>query len=626
MARFENVKVDPWLQDQRDYNEYKKIPNDAVFVCTYYVFMNPIDIVESAYFRRTKEQDELWIAQRDNELYGDLSDCSIKDQFDSFGCAVVAPSQGDKVSSSKGLVTHLFRSRTGFASPSGFIKSGILAESEYKGVIEGLKRELDYYSQEAHANKSEIVDVAQKLGLSPEPTGSGPHGWSAGCPGTNHPLFISTESNTYGCGWCRRKGGPEELRAFVEERRSKKIHISDTNEELDFKMDAHLTHEEIANWRRDLHRIPELSFELHQTSQYVKQRLDELHIPYYTSAKTGIVALVEGACPGPTIALRADMDALEIKEETNLPFASTNNCMHACGHDAHMAILLGAAKIITGHKDKLKGNVKLIFQPAEEAEGGARPMIQEGCLDNPKVDAILGLHIGQLFPEVGLGQIGVGIGPVMAAVSAFSVRVKGKSAHAATPHLGIDAITTASEMVLAIQKIISRELSPTNPATISITQINGGKTFNAICDEAVFKGDFRTVNKEDELFIKKRIKEVCLSIAKSNRGDVDVEFLGSFPATINDEPLTKKFIKSTGKILGEEDIIEIKKPSLGNDDMAYFLEKVPGIYFFLGSHHPEKGIDYPHHHPKFDIEEGFMWVGVAVFVQAVFDYCEGSYE
>lgn len=391
---------------------------------------------------------------------------------------------------------------------------------------------------------------------------------------------------------------------------------------MDINSTALKLQEEIKGWRRDLHRIPELSFELHRTAEYLQQQLDKMRISWERCAKTGIVALIRGESPGPTIALRADMDALEVKEETGLPFAATGACMHACGHDAHMAMLLGAAKIIAGQRDKLKGSVKLIFQPAEEAEGGAEPMIREGCLENPRVDAVLGLHIGHLFPEVGLGQIGVRTGTVMGASSVFSVTVKGKSAHVATPHEGVDAIAAAAEMILSLRKIAGQELEPGTSVALAVTRINGGGALNVISDRASFFGDIRTVSKEDERYIKRRIEEICRGIAEADRVEVKLDFFKDFPAVVNDELFTREFVKSAAKIVGNENIVEIKKPSLGNDDMAYFLEKVPGTYFFLGSYNPQKGPMYPHHHPRFDIDESVLWVGSAVLARAAFDFLE----
>ena len=393
---------------------------------------------------------------------------------------------------------------------------------------------------------------------------------------------------------------------------------------MDFKQAAKDIHYEIVAWRRDLHKVPEKSFALHQTSNYVRRQLECMGIPYHTVAQTGIVALIQGGNPGPVFALRADMDAVELMEETGLPYASGNGCMHACGHDAHTAMLLGAAIIIQNHKQQLNGHVKLIFQPAEEAEGGAEPMIREGCLDDPKVDAIIGLHIGQIFPEVGTGQIGVGCGPVLAASSAFYISVKGKNTHGSTPHLGVDPIPAAAEMILALQRITSREMNPSSPAVLTIAQINGGNSFNIIPKHVTFKGDFRTVDEGEKEFIKKRIVQIYNAIAAANRAEVDIEFIKDFPATVNDHTFSRAFAKSAGKIVGNVNIVELKKPDMGNEDFSYFLERVPGTYFFLGSHNPRKGIDYPHHHPKFDIDEDVLWIGPAVFAQAVFDYCNGA--
>ena len=223
MVRFKGVKVDPWLQDQGAYKEYKRIPEDAVFACAYYVSTNPFtDCVEAAFIRRINEKDELWVASWDHEFEGDLSDYSRQDLFEGFGCKVTAPTEGDIASACRKLLGHLFRSRTGYVGYSHFVQSGLIAESEYQGIKDGLKYEVDRYARKALENRSEVVDTAEELGLYPEPTGEGPYSWSANCPGTSHRLFISTESDTFGCGYCRKKGGSIELRAFVRERRSKK--------------------------------------------------------------------------------------------------------------------------------------------------------------------------------------------------------------------------------------------------------------------------------------------------------------------------------------------------------------------------------------------------------------------
>jgi len=343
-------------------------------------------------------------------------------------------------------------------------------------------------------------------------------------------------------------------------------------------------------------------------------------ITYCTAAGTGIVALIEGGKPGPTLALRADMDALPITEETGLSFASTNGNMHACGHDAHMAMLLGTAKIINGIRDRLSGNVKLLFQPGEEGHGGAEQMIADGCLENPSVDAITGLHVGQIFPEVKTGQVGYCEGPILAAATAFTVTVRGKSTHGALPHLGVDAITVAAEIILALQKIISREMDPLDPAVLTVGKISGGEALNIITPRVTFSGDFRTLHEANRQFITERIGEISYSVAKANRAEAEVEILGGYPSTVNDSEFTKKVVDAASNIIGSEQLIEIKKPNMGTEDMALYLEKVPGAFFVLGTGNPGKGITYPHHNSKFDLDEDTLWIGPAIFCQLALDY------
>ncbi len=386
---------------------------------------------------------------------------------------------------------------------------------------------------------------------------------------------------------------------------------------MDINEIARSIHQDIIKWRRDLHRIPEIGFELDQTSLYLRGCLDQLGIPYYTAAQTGIVALVEGSTPGPTLALRADMDGLPIKEETGLPFASDNGNMHACGHDAHMAILLGTAKIISGMRDQIKGRVKLLFQPGEEGHGGAEKMIADGCLENPPVDRVYGLHVGQIFPEVGTGQVGVCDGPILAAATAFKVTVKGKSTHGALPHLGVDAITTAAETILALQKIVSREVDPLDSAVLTVGMIEGGEALNIVTPRVTFGGDFRTLLEKDRQYITARLEEICCSIAKANRADAEVEILGGYPPTINEPRSAKQVAGAATAVVGTGNVIEIRKPNMGTEDMSLYLQKKAGAFFVLGTGNPEKGITYPHHNSRFDVDEATLWIGPAVFARLV---------
>ncbi|MDY6826076.1 MAG: M20 family metallopeptidase [Bacillota bacterium] len=383
---------------------------------------------------------------------------------------------------------------------------------------------------------------------------------------------------------------------------------------------ARALQDDIVSWRRDLHRIPELGFDLHQTSAYVRSRLEEMGVSYRIAAETGIVALIEGTGRGPTLALRSDMDALPIREETGLPFASTNNNMHACGHDAHAAMLLGTAKILLDYRSRMQGNVKLFFQPGEEGYGGAARMIAHGCLEDPPVDAVVGLHVGQIFPEVGLGQIGICAGPILAASTAFEVLIKGSSTHGALPHLGVDAITTSAEIILALQKIVSRETNPLNPVVLTIGKIKGGEAMNIITDKVSFSGDFRTMEGSDRDFVTVRLQEICTATAAANRAVAEVKILGGYPPTVNDPEYVKRVVSAASRVVGRDNIIMVKKPNMGTEDMAYYFEKVPGAYFVLGTGNPARGIVYPHHNSRFDIDESVLWMGPAIFAGLALDY------
>jgi len=389
---------------------------------------------------------------------------------------------------------------------------------------------------------------------------------------------------------------------------------------VDITETAKSVHQEVVRWRQDLHRIPEIGFDLEQTSAYVQARLVEMKIPYTSAAKTGVIGLIEGGRPGPTLALRADMDALPIKEETGLPFASENENMHACGHDAHTAMLLGTAKILNDISENLKGSVKLLFQPGEEGYGGAEKMIADGCLEDPHVDAVVGLHVGQIFPEVGTGQIGICEGPILAAATAFEVEISGKSTHGALPHLGVDAITVSAEIISSLQKIVSREMDPLGTAVLTVGKIKGGEAINIVTPRVVFKGDFRTLSEKDRSYIASRLKEICTSIARAHRAEANVKILGGYPPTVNDPVFVKIVTGAAEEIIGQDNIIDIKKPNMGTEDMSLYLEKVPGAFFVLGTGNPEKGINYPHHNSKFDLDEDVLWIGPALFAKIAMDY------
>jgi amidohydrolase len=380
---------------------------------------------------------------------------------------------------------------------------------------------------------------------------------------------------------------------------------------------------DIISWRRDLHQIPELGLILPKTTKYIKDRLDEMGIEYYTLVDgNAIVGLIRGGQAGKTIALRADIDALPIKEETGLPFASAHGCMHACGHDAHASMLLGAAKILNTNKDKLKGNVKLLFQPGEEYPGGALPMIEQGALENPKVDAVLGLHAGAISKDVEKGKIGVSYGPMMASMDRILIKIKGKGSHGAYPELSVDPISVAAELISTLQRIISREKKAIDPAVLSVCRIHGGFNQNIIPDEVELEGTVRTVNNETRQMIAKRIDEITKGITSAMRAEYELQYDFKYPPLINSEEFTKFFVESAKGIISEEDIFEIKYPVMGGEDMAFFLEKVPGTFFFLSNLKEVDDVAYPHHSSKFDIDESIFYKGTALLVQAAVDFLD----
>lgn len=378
---------------------------------------------------------------------------------------------------------------------------------------------------------------------------------------------------------------------------------------------------DIIKWRRDLHQIPEIGLELPKTVQYVKAVLDEIGIEYHTLINgNAIVALITGGNQGRTIGLRADMDALPMGEETGLSFASTNGSMHACGHDGHTAMLLGAAKVLHDNRTKLNGNVKLLFQPGEEYPGGALPMIEEGALENPKVHAIIGLHNGNIDSNIPKGKIGVSYGPLMASMDRILIKIKGRGGHGAYPETTIDPIVIASELVLSLQRIVSRETKAIEPVVLSICRIQGGFNQNIIPDEVELEGTIRTVNNETRERICKRIEEIIKGITSATEADYEYIYDFKYPPLINSKEFTEFFVHSAKKVIPEEDIITIKDPVMGGEDMAYFLEKVPGTFFFLNNPKEIHGVEYPHHNSKFDIDESLFYKGSALLVQGVVDF------
>jgi len=379
--------------------------------------------------------------------------------------------------------------------------------------------------------------------------------------------------------------------------------------------------EDIVKWRRDLHQIPEVGLEVPKTAGYIAERLKEMGIEHKNNVGGhGVIGLIKGNGEGKTILLGADMDALAIKEETGLPFASTNGNMHACGHDSHAAMLLGAAKVLNKHRDSFKGNIKLLFQPGEEGPGGAKPMIEDGAMENPKVDAALALHIGVIFKEVETGQVGVSYGNIMACLDRFKIKIIGKGCHGAMPNQGVDPITIAGQVISSIQTIVSREIKPTCPAVVTIGTLHAGTAYNIIPDFVEIEGTARALDQETRERIAASIESIVAGITKGMHGDYEYIYTFGYPPVVNDAEFTKGFVESAKKIVGEKDILELKEPTMGGEDMSYYLEMVPGTFFFLGGINEKKGITYPHHNSKFDLDEDVFWRGSALLAQGAIDW------
>ena len=379
--------------------------------------------------------------------------------------------------------------------------------------------------------------------------------------------------------------------------------------------------DEVIEIRRDLHKHPEVGFDLDRTSKKVANKLKDLGFEVKTNiGKTGVVGLLKGDNSGPTIALRADMDALPMNESTDLDFSSVEEGkMHACGHDGHTAILLGVAMVLAEIKDKLNGNVKLIFQPAEEGPGGAEPMIKDGVMKNPEVDAIFGLHI---WLEMDAGKVGVKKGPLFASIDEFDIKVKGDSAHGASPHQGVDAIAVTAEVINSLQSIVSRKINPIDSAVITIGKIEGGYVRNVIADKVKLEGTVRAldseVRKQLENEIYKKVKNICLA----SDADYEIDYRHLYPPLFNDEKMTELIRNNAIEVMESKNVIDVEEPTMGGEDFAYFLKKVPGTFFLLGGKNEKKEITAPHHNTHFTFDEDIMVDGIEIMLKTVLDFLE----
>lgn len=381
--------------------------------------------------------------------------------------------------------------------------------------------------------------------------------------------------------------------------------------------------EYVLKLRREFHQIPELGTQLSETSRLVMCELDRLGIPYIQPRPNGgIIAEIKGGAAGKTVALRADMDALPIEEKTGLPFSSRHKgCMHACGHDAHIAMLLGAAKELQTTCSGFSGTVRLLFQTGEEIAKGAREMIEDGCLEG--VDAIFGMHIGTLLGEkYPTGTLVIPNGCCMASFDRFVLRVKGYGCHGSSPEKGTDPILIASHIVLALQSIVSREIPAAVPAVLSLGKIVGGEQYNLIPDEVILEGTTRSLTPDVRQKLVERLEKIAAHTAEAYGGQCQCSIDWGAPPLINDAGLSALAVQAIRQMLPEIQVVDrIDNPNMGGEDFAHYLEHTKGAYLFLSTFSQEKGTDIPHHNEKFTIDESVLWEGSAAFAAIAQRFC-----
>ncbi len=373
--------------------------------------------------------------------------------------------------------------------------------------------------------------------------------------------------------------------------------------------------------RRFLHQHPELGFQEFASAQFVAERLRSLGVEDIRTgiAVTGVTGLIRGQQPGSgkVVLLRADMDALPIQEENEVDYRSqVPGTMHACGHDAHTAMLLAVARLLMERRDQFAGTVKLVFQPAEEGGGGAKVMIDEGVLEDPKVDAAFGMHVAQEEP---VGTISLRPGPIMAAADRFTMVIKGRGGHGAQPHLTIDPIVTGAQIVTALQTIVSREIDPLDPAVVTVGAFRAGEALNVIPDTAELRGTVRSFSPAVRDQLATRIQELSRGIAGAMRAEIDIDYRYGYPVTVNNPEMTALVRDVAQGVVGDDNVLEAPM-HMGAEDFSYFLERVPGCFYFVGSRNPEKGLIWGHHHPRFDIDEDAMAVGIETMTRVALRY------
>ena len=390
------------------------------------------------------------------------------------------------------------------------------------------------------------------------------------------------------------------------------------------------------NWRHHFHENPELSNREFKTASYVEQHLRSLGLEVRTRiAHTGVVGILRGEKPGPVVALRADMDALPVKERVNIPFASKAkgeylgeevNVMHACGHDAHMSILMGTAEILSSMKSSLQGTIVFIFQPAEESpppgeEGGAQLMIKEGVLKDPDVDVVFGLHMRS---NLEVGRIQYKSGGTMAAANSITIKVKGKSTHGSTPWTGIDPIVTSAQIIMGLQTIVSRQMNISQePVVITIGKISGGVRNNIIPEEVTMLGTIRTLDTSMQRIVLEKIRHTINTIAESMGATAEIDINPGYPVTYNDPDLTAQMLPTLKEAAGEKNVL-VTKPWMGAEDFSFYAREVPGLFFFLGGMKPGMNPEDapPHHSQDFSIEDSSMLLGMKALSYLALDYMD----
>ncbi|MFQ6101015.1 MAG: M20 family metallopeptidase [Anaerolineae bacterium] len=394
--------------------------------------------------------------------------------------------------------------------------------------------------------------------------------------------------------------------------------------QVDFKAEGEALREQLVAWRRDFHMHPELGFQEHRSARVIARRLRELGYQVQTGvADTGVVGLLEGRRLGPVVMARFDMDALPITEENEADYASQNpGVMHACGHDGHMAIGLGVATLMTQHRDEMAGTLKLIFQPGEESANGAEAMVEEGVLENPRPDVFLAAHV---WNEKQVGTIDVTPGAVMAAAEKWTCTVRGKGGHGALPHQTADPIVATAQIVTALQTVVSRNISPQEMAVVSVGTVHGGDAFNVIPSQVETSGTIRTYSPQVRETVLQRVREVIEGVAAACGAEAELEIIPLTPAVINDAGIAEVVRAAAEVVVGLENVSSDVR-TMGSEDAAFFIQEVPGCYFFLGSANAERGLDAPHHNSRFDFDEGALPLGVAVMMQALAHHLLGRAE